>query len=111
MSERFVKDINFIIDCAGSNVTTLKRILFNCTHDQFKAIVEALVNTENLTRNKCAIKLATNLKEKLLESSEGIWREVLRENCVELRAILASIANSCLQDEFLDILCCEDEDV
>lgn len=111
MSACFVKEANFIIDCAASSVSTLRRILVNCTQNQFQAIVEAVANVENITRRSCAIKLAKDLTEKLLDSSEGLWREILRKDCAKLRAVLACIANTCLQDEFLSILCCEHEDV
>ena len=111
MSTNFVEEVNFIIDCATLDLSALKRKLFSCTHNQFRALIEAVINAENLTSCEAAIAESHDLAQELEKSSEGLWRCILIENCKVLRTILASIASSCLQQELLDVLCCDDEEV
>lgn len=110
MSDEFSKEVNFILDCAISDLTTLKKKIFNCTFDQLKAIVEAVINVEQLTDCKAAHNLAKGLEKDISDAPEGLWRDLLRENCAILRTILANVAIPCVQEEFLGVLCCENED-
>ena len=111
MSDLLKEKINFIFDCATSNVRSLKCKIYNCTDDEFKALIEAIINADQLTSCKDTVELAQEFKTGLLNSSEGHWRDVLRDNCTHLRTVLANIITSVVQDEILDVLCCQDEDV
>ena len=111
MNEYFTPNINFIVDCATSDLVTLKRLLLNCTVTQLRAVVEAVINAEQLTCNKACQKLAQSLTESLLNSSEGLWRDVLQSNSNALRTILAEIATAFIQEELLHVLCCDHEDL
>lgn len=110
MTDAFSKEVNFLIDCAVSDLKTLKIKLFNCTLDQLQAVVEAVINAKQLTNCTVTHKLAFGLEKDLSDVSEGLWRDCLRENCQSLRTVLANVTLSCVQEEFLGILCCEHED-
>lgn len=109
MSDAFSQEVNFIFNCAIADLTTLKEIIFNSTNDQLKAIVEAVINAEQLSNCKAAHKLASDLQKRLLSVPEGLWRECLREDSRKLRTILANVTLSCVQEELLGVLCYEDE--
>ena len=111
MSDEFSEKINFIFDCATSDVRSLKCKIYNCDDDEFKALIEAIINTEKLTSCKDTIDLAQEFKAGLLNSSEGLWRDILRDNCTHLRTLLANVITSFVQEEILEVLCCEHEDV
>ena len=111
MSDYFTQKQNFIFDCATSDVRSLKCKINNCEDDEFKALIVAIINSAQLTPCKETVELAKEFQEGLLNSSEGLWRIILRENCVQLRTILANIITSCVQEEFSEVLCREDEDV
>lgn len=111
MNEYFTPNVNFLVDCATSNLTVLKCLLLNCTRSQLSAVVEAIINISQLTCDKDCHNLAQTLTDILLSSSEGLWRDVLRTHCEKLRRILAHVVTSCVQEEFLHILCCENEDI
>ena len=111
MSDLLSEKINFIFDCATSDARSLKCKIYNCDDDEFKALIEAIINTEKLTSCKDTIDLAQEFKAGLLNSPEGLWRDILRDNCTHLRTVLANIITSFVQDEILNVLCCQDEDV
>ena len=111
MSDYVTEKINFIFDCATADVGSLKCKIYNCDEDEFRALIEAIINTEQLTTCKNTVELAKEFQRGLFDSSEGLWRDILRDNCIHLRTILANIITCAVQEEFLDVLCCEDEDI
>ena len=58
MSDYFTEKINFIFDCATSDVRSLKCKINNCEDDEIKALVEAIINSEQLTSCKDTVELA-----------------------------------------------------
>ena len=106
---KFAENINFIIDCATSEKAALKSLLFNCEHEQFEAIVETVINADKLTCSKTVKKLAKEVEKLLLTVSTGLWRVILQDECEKLRKILASICLDCVEQELLEICCCDED--